>query len=154
MTHRTIALLFAAALTIGCAAPEHTLSLKNNSGAALTYCPVETSPPPPHRVVSTTVVDPTMRFQIDTEGFNPVFWDSVSNLGLAVQIGLELEPPEILVRVFQYQVPPGAEGADPALQPQHIADYYYEVDPATDKVKIVVRVGDVALQLPVEILEN
>jgi len=67
--------------------------------------------------------------EIDTDDFNPVFWDPVSNLGLQVQIAFDAEPRHVLVRRMQYQVPPGAEGTDPAQQPTLLSEHPFEVDP-------------------------
>jgi len=148
------ALLAAACLLAACAT-DHKLYLKNNTGVPLTYCPVVTQPPPPHRTVSSQVVAATGHFEIDIDGFNPVFWDPVSKLGVQVQMALADDPALILAVVLQYKVPPGAEGTDPALQPVALHEYPYEVDTEDDRYTIVVRAGAISDQgLPVTFVEN
>lgn len=137
---------------LGSCASSYKTALKNNSGAPLTYCPVEPNPPPPKRVVSNQIVTPPERFAFPADGFNPVFWDPVSGLAAQIQLSLDIDPPEILVRVLDYQVPPGQEGSDPATWPLPIQDYYMELDPS---LKIItVRVGLIADQMPVEIVQS
>lgn len=132
---------------------DHQIELANKTGVALTYCPVVTDPPPPHRVVSQRVDQPGVVAQLDPDDFNPVFWDPVSNLGFAVQMSFDVDPHEILVRVAQYAVPPGQEGTDPAMQPTILADHHYEVDPdAGDTVQI--KAGQIADQIPIEFTQQ
>ena len=150
---RTIALLVAAVLVTGCAT-DHIVTLRNNTGAPLTYCPVVTDPPPPHREVSNTIIDPGLRTEIDVDGFNPLYWDPGSNLSVLVQLALTDDPPMLLAVILQHQVPPGQEGNDPALQPVKQAEYPYVVDTAGDEMNVVIRAGAIASGIPVTFDEN
>ena len=147
-------LLVALSSIVVACATDHALVLKNNTSVPLTYCPVEVTPPPPHREVSSTVLQPPLRFPIDVEGFNPLFWDPVSNLSVTVQIALADDPPMILAVVYQHVVPPGQEGSDPALQPIKQAEYSFEVDPDDEKMKVVVRAGAISAGMPIMIVED
>ena len=89
---------------------QNTVSLRNQTGVVLTYCPVVTTPPPPHRECSGTTLDDGQRVEIDTGGFNALYWDPISKLGFIIQLDTTSTPKHILVRVFQHQVPPGEEG--------------------------------------------
>ena len=105
--------------------------------ALTTYAPVVTDPPPPHRVVSSTTVTDGNRIEIDTEEFNPVFYDKNSMMGVHVQIGLEDDPPAILVRVLQYTGPPDMSG--PATRPDPITRTGFPIRRLLPEIRSCVR---------------
>ena len=148
MPNRLLALglaLFALVLT-GCAS-SYTVGLRNDTGADLTFCPVLSDPPPPHRVVSTRSIPDGVREQIKGDGFNPVYWDPLSNMGIQVQFDLDGDPAFILVRVMQYVVPPGSEGNDPAQQPTLVQEFLLDV--VTSQKNIGISAGPIGASIPI-----
>ncbi len=129
-----IALLVALPALTGCSAADWSVEYENLTRVPLDYCVVVTTPPPPHRECTRTLqVDKVA--DVDPTDFNPVIWDPVSKLGTIVQMALGDDPPAVLVRLYQFQVEPGADGGDPALQPSLIDEWFLEPDP--DKKKLV-----------------
>ena len=124
---------------------QNTVALRNQTGVVLTSCPVVTTPPPPHRVCSGTL-DDGQRVEIDTGGFNPLYWDPISKLGFIIQLDMSSTPQHILVRVYQYQVPPGQE--EPGTGPTPINDYPFAIDPDGGK-NVRIRAGPIDQQIPI-----
>ena len=147
LTLAATTLLFA-----GCSASDYSIGFVNETRAEVELYSIETSPPPPRRVASGTLVAPGTRFAVDTESFNPVFYDPQSKLGLILQMDFASDPPMILTRVMQYQVAPGTAGSDPALQPVPVKDYPFTVD--TAKKDIFVEAGSVEFQMPITYSQN
>ncbi len=154
---RSAARLLAAAALLAplaaCGTAGWTLTLSNQTGADLTYCPVRTEPPPPRRVVSDRVLDDGTRVPIDLDDFNPVWWDPVSGLAVHVQHQFSASPREVLARVVLHEVPPGDEAGDPANHPVLVKEYPYEVDESLGRI-VRVRVGPVGNQMPVSYVQE
>lgn len=148
---RITALALLAALA-GCSARDWTVTYVNGTTVPLDYCVVVTDPPPPHRAC-TRKLQPGLAASVDPLDFNPVIWDPGSKLGTIVLMALGEEPPTVLVRRLQYQVEPGQEGNDPALQPALLEDLYLEADPDGNK-EIQVVAGPIAEGYPVKLLQK
>ena len=123
---KSCALLLLAALLASCGAGDYTLTLRNRTEVDLVPYPVVTTPPPPHREADpANTLAHDSEVQIDTTGFNPLFFHEGSMKGVVIQLGLDDDPAALRVVLFQYQVPPGQEGSDPALQPQELGASVY-----------------------------
>lgn len=151
MFHRSLALALVL-FGLGACASSYTVGLRNDTGADLTFCPVVTDPPPPHRIVSTRSIADGVREEIVADEFNPVYWDPISNLGILIQFDLEGDPAAVLVRVLQYVVPPGSEGSDPALQPTFVQEFFLDVD--TSKKNIGITAGPISQDIPVDFTQS
>ena len=154
-TMKKLLILALLTLTSGCTVDDYTLFVGNKTGSALTFMEVVTDPPPPHR-------EPTRQLGHDKEAelglpaFNPLFWDPVSKLGFAVQLAVGPDDvfTDVLVLVFQYQVQPGMEGSDPALQPVLQDQYHYEVDPDPKLLGVRVVAGLVSAGMPISFVQT
>ncbi len=144
-------LLLALALT-GCSAADWAVNLENLTGVPLDYCEVVTDPPPPHRECTRTL-QPNLIAEIDPTDFNPAIWDPLSKLGTVVLMALDDDPPAVLVRRFQFQVEPGQQGNDMALQPVLEEEWLLTADPEQTKV-IDIRVGPIAEGMPVKLTQR
>jgi len=143
--HRTAAAL-ACLLASSCGATGQVV-LENDTGATLTYCPIEAEPPPPHRECHARFLKPGARFSLDLEDFQPVYWEPLTSLGVIVQHDFELAPYGVLVGVYRYQVPPGRDAGDPDKQPQKLAEYPMVLTDPDQRVRIVL--GNLADRIPV-----
>ena len=124
---KSIALALIVALLTSCASADYTIRLSNDTTAKLIPYPVVTSPPPPHREADpANSVFAGHSKLLDPTGFNPLFYFDGRKVSLTWQFALDENPPTILVRTTQHQVPPGQEGNDPALKPTLVSEELFE----------------------------
>jgi len=100
-----------------------------NATQSFSFVPyvVVNTPPPPHREADPAgTLAPGGTYAVDLGGFNPIFFDETRKNGIVLQLDLGGTPSAILVRLFDYQVPPGDEGTDPALQPTLLDERLFE----------------------------
>lgn len=133
-----------------CAA-DFTITLRNRSTLAFVPYPVVTDPPPPHREADpANTLGNNAEVSIDPVGFNPLFYNEGTQIGLMLQLALDDDPPAVLVRIFQHSVAPGQEGSDPSAQPQLVDEVLFE--PTAENLIFTVRPQGSGF--PVEFEEN
>ena len=116
---RTVLSTLGSALLLGSCASDYTITLRNRANVDMVPYPVVTTPPPPHRAADpANTLAHNQQTDVDPTGFNPLFFHAGSGTSVTFQLSLDTDPPQILIRIMQHQVPPGQEGTDPALQPQ------------------------------------
>lgn len=82
-------------------------------------------------------------YQIDPEGWNPVFYGEhgEERRGVLVEIGQRSDPPVLVSTVYAYKVPPGRAGEDPTLQPSAAGRFPLRLNPRTQAVTIAILPG-------------
>lgn len=117
-----------AALAAGCSSHDLVISLDNQTTVDLVPYPVVTAPPPPHRESDPANTLPAgSQVVLNHNGFNPLYYHADSKRGVVIQFDLASTPAQLFVRGFHYQVEPGKEGNDPALQPTSFMDWLFEI---------------------------
>lgn len=112
---------------------------------------VVTDPPPPHRVVTKDTVADGVRYDIAPDDFDPMFYDPVSKLSVAILFDWTQQFPIVLARVMRHVVPPGEQGTDPGKQPKLVKEYPFEVDAQSTKHNVEVKAGPIAQDMPITI---
>ncbi len=128
MKNRLALFIVIAALAAGCSSHDLVISLDNQTAVDLVPYPVVTSPPPPHRESDPANTLPAgSQANLDPNGFNPLYYHADSKRGVLIQFDVTSTPAIIFVRGFHYQVEPGKEGTNPALQPTSFMDWLFEI---------------------------
>ncbi|MGD2111522.1 MAG: hypothetical protein PVI86_19265, partial [Phycisphaerae bacterium] len=126
---------------VAIALPPSSITLVNETAQTLTLYDVNPDPPPARFPAGTIAHEGT--FDIDPDGFNPVFvWEDGINLegtdpnGFQLGLGVTEEPPLIQYKLFHYKVAPGEAGKDPDVQPILITNEIHELP--YDEVLVIV----------------
>ena len=109
------------------------LRLVNQTGVTLTFYEVNDTPPPA-RLPDGTIVN-NGHFDIDPDGFNPVFaWPAGISMtgtdpnGIYIGFALTDDPPLVQYKIFHYKVTPGTTGGVESQQPVELANQVVEVE--------------------------
>lgn len=121
-----VALGLCAALLTGCA-EDFEITLENQTNVGLVPYPVVTVNGAPQRQADPAGTIPAgQSAPIDPTGFNPLYYVEAAGFAVTVQLALDSDPAQVLVRTTKHVVPPGQEGGDPANQPVLLDEALFE----------------------------
>lgn len=132
-----------------CTGSGYALTLQNDSGVPLHIAAVVADPPPQRWVVTSETIANGARYDISNDARDPLFYDPVSKLSVAILFDWSQQFPIVLTRVMKHVVPPGEEGSDPREQPKLLLETPFEVNTQSTRKSLEVEVGPVARQMPV-----